>query len=97
MEIKQSGKTVEGYPIYEIRTEEGYCNFAVGEDEIVIYAIISKKRGFMKKVMSNIVKKFGINKITFWVPSVDLLLKLRNIVNIKGVEEVELVTVEWKV
>ena len=95
MNLIKKGKTIEGYPIYVLTDENGYCEFAVSDKDIVVYAIMSKKKGTMKKMMNYIVEKFGINEIWFWIPSFQLLSKLKNIVDVYVDDTTALVKVRW--
>lgn len=95
MKLIENGKTVEGYPIYILEDENGYCEFAVCDDAITVYLIMTSKEGTMKKMLDYIVEKFGINEIWFWVPSKELLRKLKNITNVYSDEMTFIVKVRW--
>jgi len=96
MEIRLIGKTVEGHDYYELRTDYGFVVFVVA-DKIYVHAIMSNKKNGLKEMINYIVEKFGKNRIVFWLPSYELIKKLKNIVNVEhdkmfGI----LVEIEWK-
>jgi len=96
MELKLIGKTVEGHDYYELRTDYGFVVFVVA-DKIYVHGIMSFKEGGMKEMINHIVEKFGKNRIVFWLPSYELLKKLKNVVNVEFDKKFGiLVEIEWK-